>query len=238
MKCMQIEKTTCIQKHETTYRCCDKALPTCKKCEAEAIRIAKNLQRDHDLEMMRERSQKAYALELSEIQDEIAHERRWQRDQLDLEKQKKTIEQHRQDLANLRMDFADLSMSAKNNASSAHGSNDPKMSPDNSASVNSPQQTSPSAEDRAGSPNLGQPKNGTNSSQPPSLPKEEWEHQKMFENARNDALDEMMSMIGLDNIKDQFLSVKSKVDTTVRQNVDLKGERFGAALLGNPGTGK
>jgi SpoVK/Ycf46/Vps4 family AAA+-type ATPase len=28
------------------------------------------------------------------------------------------------------------------------------------------------------------------------------------------------------------------VDTVVRQNVSLKGERFGAALLGNPGTGK
>lgn len=42
---------------------------------------------------------------------------------------------------------------------------------------------------------------------------------------------------GLESVKQQFLSIKAKVDTVVRQNVSLKGERFGAALLGNPGTG-
>lgn len=45
-------------------------------------------------------------------------------------------------------------------------------------------------------------------------------------------------MIGLESVKQQFLTIKIKVDTVVRQNVPLKGERFGAALLGNPGTGK
>ena len=42
---------------------------------------------------------------------------------------------------------------------------------------------------------------------------------------------------GLESVKQQFLAIKAKVDTVVRQNVSLKGERFGAALLGNPGTG-
>lgn len=47
-----------------------------------------------------------------------------------------------------------------------------------------------------------------------------------------------MGMIGLEDVKQKFLSVKAKVDTTIRQGVSLKGERFGAALLGNPGTVK
>jgi hypothetical protein len=38
-------------------------------------------------------------------------------------------------------------------------------------------------------------------------------------------------------VKEQFLAIKNKIDTLVRQNVPLKGERLGAALLGNPGTG-
>ena len=46
-----------------------------------------------------------------------------------------------------------------------------------------------------------------------------------------------MGMIGLEDVKEQFLSIKEKIDTAVRQNVDMKDERFGAALLGNPGTG-
>jgi hypothetical protein len=44
-------------------------------------------------------------------------------------------------------------------------------------------------------------------------------------------------MIGLEDVKQQFLAIKAKVDTTIRQGVPLKDERFGAALLGNPGTG-
>jgi hypothetical protein len=43
---------------------------------------------------------------------------------------------------------------------------------------------------------------------------------------------------GLEAVKQQFLDIKAKVDTVVRQNVSLKGERYGAVLLGNPGTGK
>lgn len=47
----------------------------------------------------------------------------------------------------------------------------------------------------------------------------------------------MLIILGLESVKQQFLAIKAKVDTVVRQNVSLKGERFGAALLGNPGTG-
>ncbi|GME65999.1 AAA family ATPase [Neofusicoccum parvum] len=45
-------------------------------------------------------------------------------------------------------------------------------------------------------------------------------------------------MIGLENVKDEFLAIKAKIDVAVRQNIEMKNERFGAALLGNPGTGK
>lgn len=59
----------------------------------------------------------------------------------------------------------------------------------------------------------------------------------MFEGAQNDALDELMTMIGLEDVKRQFLEIKIKIDIAARQGVDVKRERFGAALLGNPGTG-
>jgi len=39
-------------------------------------------------------------------------------------------------------------------------------------------------------------------------------------------------------VKQKFLDIKAKVDAMVRQNASLKNERFGAVLLGNPGTGK
>jgi hypothetical protein len=46
-----------------------------------------------------------------------------------------------------------------------------------------------------------------------------------------------MQMIGLEKVKEEFLAVKSKVDTALRQGVSMASERFSCSMLGNPGTG-
>ncbi|KAI4276042.1 MAG: hypothetical protein L6R38_005763, partial [Xanthoria sp. 2 TBL-2021] len=71
-----------------------------------------------------------------------------------------------------------------------------------------------------------------------SQAKPDWEYQKRFENADNEHLDALMEMIGLESVKQQVLTIKTKIDTSIRHGVNVKDERFGAALLGNPGTGK
>jgi hypothetical protein len=67
--------------------------------------------------------------------------------------------------------------------------------------------------------------------------KTEWQRQKDQENAINPAIDEIMEMIGLEKVKEQVLRIKAKVETSIRQDTDLKKERLGLVLLGNPGTG-
>ena len=71
-----------------------------------------------------------------------------------------------------------------------------------------------------------------------SASRSEWQRQKDQENANNPAIDKIMEMIGLENVKAQVLRIKSKVETSIRQGTDLKKERLGLILLGNPGTGK
>ncbi|OJZ81129.1 hypothetical protein ASPFODRAFT_146329 [Aspergillus luchuensis CBS 106.47] len=71
-----------------------------------------------------------------------------------------------------------------------------------------------------------------------SAARDEWERQKTEEGQSNTALDILMDMVGLESVKDSFLAIKAKVDVVVRQGASLLEERFGAALLGNPGTGK
>ncbi|EMT74599.1 P-loop containing nucleoside triphosphate hydrolase protein [Fusarium oxysporum II5] len=66
----------------------------------------------------------------------------------------------------------------------------------------------------------------------------EWKNMKDVEGARNAALDKLMGMIGLESVKDQILSIKSTVDTKIRQGFSLGDERWSCSLLGNPGTGK
>ena len=72
----------------------------------------------------------------------------------------------------------------------------------------------------------------------PSPSEAEWKRQRELEGARNDAIDAIMKMTGLESVKDQLLRIKSKIDTAQRQNASLKGERFNIVFLGNPGTGQ
>lgn len=64
-----------------------------------------------------------------------------------------------------------------------------------------------------------------------------WKHQKTHELADNEHIDAIMGMIGLESVKSQILTIKDRVDTSLRRGDSLLTERFNAILLGNPGTG-
>jgi hypothetical protein len=70
----------------------------------------------------------------------------------------------------------------------------------------------------------------------PSPSAEEWQRQKAL-GAVNPAIDELMDMIGLEEVKRQVLNIKAKVEVCKRQRVDLRSERFNIIFQGNPGTG-
>ncbi|KAM0516959.1 hypothetical protein ACHAPE_005071 [Trichoderma viride] len=67
---------------------------------------------------------------------------------------------------------------------------------------------------------------------------QEWEDMKRDTGASNGALDELMSLIGLESVKGEFLAKKSEIDLAIRQETPLSDSRFSCSLLGNPGTGK
>ena len=73
----------------------------------------------------------------------------------------------------------------------------------------------------------------------PSPSASEWEEMKKG-GYWSPALDELMGMVGMEDVKRQLLKIKILVHTAREQRVDLtlKDERFSIALLGNPGTGK
>ncbi|OCL11002.1 P-loop containing nucleoside triphosphate hydrolase protein [Glonium stellatum] len=52
------------------------------------------------------------------------------------------------------------------------------------------------------------------------------------------AIDELMAMIGLEDVKNQVLAINNKAQVCELQGIDLAGERFNAIFQGNPGTGK
>ena len=65
----------------------------------------------------------------------------------------------------------------------------------------------------------------------------EWESRKA-QGETNEALDELMSLTGLENVKAKILSMKAWMEMAKQQGVNLADERLNIALLGNPGVGK
>ncbi|VUC31534.1 unnamed protein product [Clonostachys rosea] len=66
----------------------------------------------------------------------------------------------------------------------------------------------------------------------------EWLRQKRERNEENEHLDQLMSMVGLEQIKAHFLAVKDRVDIAKRWKEDIKGISLDLILHGNNGTGK
>lgn len=73
---------------------------------------------------------------------------------------------------------------------------------------------------------------------PQSAAATEWKRLKREVNYENPALDDLMDMTGIEEVKQQFLDIRSWIETSRRQGVDTKTECYNFMLLGNPGTGK
>jgi DNA repair exonuclease SbcCD ATPase subunit len=156
--------------------------------------------------------QEAYRKELQEIEDELDHQRRLLKYEAEREEQKKNLQQQRADLESLK---DSVKRAEEQKARQKRSANERAL--------------------RSGKPDSGSP---SEERADPGTTKFEWQQLKKLEGAKCPTLDELMDMIGLEDVKAQFLSVKSKVDTILRQNSSLKSERFSCSLLGNPGTGE
>ncbi|KAI3396201.1 hypothetical protein diail_339 [Diaporthe ilicicola] len=227
MRCHRVEdhsKMPCPHKVE---RVCDRGhklkMPChmrndkCRTCAKEDLEAERRIKRDLKLEAERQAREAAYKRDLEEIQDEIDHERRTIRYRKDEVEQQITLAQQRADLAALRETSERILKAPKPQAKQQMPGSFPELDPP----------TPPTDADSADSLE-GLPDN----------PEQEWKYLKQFEGAKSETLDELMRMIGLELVKLAFLSVKSRVDTAIRQEISLGKERFGCSMLGNPGTGK
>ncbi|KAE9967806.1 hypothetical protein BLS_006160, partial [Venturia inaequalis] len=168
--------------------------------------------RNEYLDAERDAKRAAYAQQLAEAQAEIDHHKRRLRDNREAADLAKALEHRKLQLANLKE-------STKNLDEKKQSSGELK-----SAAVSKPPRKVVAAED------------GEEDAW--SSAKKLWEYFKRSDGAGNEALDNLMDMIGLEEVKDKFLSIKLEIDTAVRQELDMSNKRFGCSMLGNPGTGK
>ncbi|KAI2626215.1 P-loop containing nucleoside triphosphate hydrolase protein [Xylaria nigripes] len=259
MPCHQTMVDHCSNGHELIWRCSDRRPPPCQTCRLEKEERDRKARRDKDLELERQAKQRAYAKQLAAVKDAIAEKQQAIKDQQEELLRVKIIRQHEAQLARVRKEAKKVT--AQDVLSDSHGTaqGEPDRGKVTSDKGQGPmhnqedQQQSSSGKPLATQPESGEehPEEGDdvpdtvhtdevefNPVRQQSAAEKDWRKQKSLNLDSNEALDSLMDMIGLESVKQEFLTIKARVDTTVRQGVDLKGDRFGTSLLGNPGTGK
>jgi hypothetical protein len=206
-----------------TRRCHDKAAAICKKCEAELRAQEERQKRDYKLDQERQAKQQAYAAKLAEIEDEISHQKRLIKDQDEEQARQNALAQRKQDLLNLKEKGTGAPKAPVEPPSTLQR----PITPQNSEGSR-PQATTPSvpaASSDTSDPTSDDGAPAQSDAQPDwneSEARDDWLEQKELWGAENEALDSLMSMIGLESVKEQFLAIKDKIDTLVRQDVPLK----------------
>lgn len=229
MPCTLVLNSQCSNGHKQTWQCQKGPPALCQKCEQKKKRDDDNLRREFELQQQRDTAQRQHDAELAKLEAQISEQQALIRDAQLAEDRRAALEQKRSDLANVA-DSATRAAARQSHTKPAEPAQSP--APPKSLLTSLGQQVSSVASaisDRlAGVPE-------SSSVQSPSA--DEWCRQQQVDGEKNDALDDLMGMTGLEDVKAQALAIKAKIDTLKRQGVTLKGERFNCVFQGNPGTG-
>ncbi|KZT25311.1 P-loop containing nucleoside triphosphate hydrolase protein [Neolentinus lepideus HHB14362 ss-1] len=227
MPCEHLSRKNCPNGHLQSWKCHQGEPISCKKCDQEAKLAEKKQREEFALQEKRDEEQRAHAQRMAELDQKIAQQRAAIRDaQLAAERAmaKQQKEKELQEATALSNQAASsVLQSAKTSLSSFV------------------QSFMPSASNPSPPNNTTQPPPLEKTSKPKSsdpTPEDNWNRQKNLFGATSSAIDAIMELSGLEEVKAGILRIKDKVDTAARQNSSLADERFNACMLGNPGTGK
>ncbi|KAI1172371.1 P-loop containing nucleoside triphosphate hydrolase protein [Nemania sp. FL0916] len=259
IQCDEALNDICANGHRLVWPCHAKRPPPCQTCRLEKEAKERKARRDQELELDRQAKQRAYAKELAALKDKIAGKQQAIADRREQMLREQNLRQHEADLARVTKEAEVLSKQKTSlvNTGSVRSKVNPSDKESNTRNLIETQDDRPKGTPTQELAERSQhddqeTQNGNEPDAPrtdddheeesltvhqPSLAGSDWQQQKDLEFASNEALDSLMNMIGLETVKKEFLKIKARADTAVRQGVDLTNDRFGAALLGNPGTG-
>ncbi|CAH0038913.1 unnamed protein product [Clonostachys rhizophaga] len=212
--CSRVIEELCERGHKTKVPCGTTARKSrCDLCVKQDQDIARRAKRDFEMEKKRMERQQEYATRTLKLDDEIDEQRRAIR--YDAEEKQEAV-----DLKKKEATLDELKARRKRAQELANRKDQEERT----------RKTAPPKGDEK---SLG--KHRANETSSPA--EQEWNDMK-DQGEANQALDELMELIGLESVKDEFLSTKTSLELKIRQGVPLNKERLSCSLLGNPGTGK
>ena len=231
MLCEYVLHDQCSKGHKRSWECHRPPPKVCIKCEEDAKRRQDEQQRVLKMQEKRDRDAKDHLARMSKLDDMLESERQRMKDAQASRERTAAIRQKEQDIEKIRA-LADES-------DCLPWQPQLQPAPITAADPNFHAQTSthPNSTNSVLAPNLAKSKAHEGHTRRESVAKEEWENQKRLDNASNEAIDSVMDMVGLEEVKLQILRIKAKIDASVRQNSEMKDDRLNVSFLGNPGTG-
>jgi hypothetical protein len=230
MLCERVIEFKCSNNH-SQKRKCHKAQPaTCNQCELDDQRRQRELQAALCRQDLEDKARVKHDAEMTDLDRQIQLIREQFNDSRVAEERARALIQKRRDLERAKQmvhsDKPDIS--TNNPTDSAKRPNIP-ASPTNTGKT---QLSNDNQSQDASVDDIPQNESGKTAAEL------EWDRQKRVDNAANDAIDTIMGLTGLENVKMQILQIKAKTEILARQGASLSKERLGMVLLGNPGTGK
>lgn len=229
MLCEHILEFKCVKGHLQKYKCHTNQPGTCRTCQREDERRQKELQAELERQAKRDQEQAEYAAKLAELDQQIRLVREKVADEQAAEERAQALEQKKRDLdmaRHLAQEPPNVAPRTKPEAATAHSV----------SSTSGPATVARHHTARGQEKNPGIDQNETEDMK--SAPEREWDRQKRVDGDSNASIDALMDLTGLKDVKAKILSIKAKVETVLRQGTDMKNERLGIVLLGNPGTGR
>lgn len=255
--CQVVLTRKCENGHIVKWKCHATPPLTCSTCERARKEALKKAQKDLEDQRRRDENKLKHLNEVAKLEEEMEKISRSRSDKRIVEEQQNVLAQKRKDLATAkRLASQPQVPSQEENSDDIYSDDDnpvTKTNPQFGAQKSKNQdQTSASIPTSTPPPKKTTKPQGKKQSSSTALQshltsavdhnssksRTEWQRQKDQENAHNPAIDKIMEMVGLEDVKDKVLKIKAKVDTSKRQGTDLTKERLGLVLLGNPGTGK
>jgi DNA repair exonuclease SbcCD ATPase subunit len=228
MQCEEILFDQCPQGHDRRWKCHSGVPSVCRDCEQEVKRAKKKQEREFAAQQKRQTEQKAHEERLARLDDELRKRTSELQDIAAAKDREAAIRQKEADLADLTTRLQKdtqkiLSVKSANSKTppppSAVGKATTRVA-SSPIHVNAVPVTSIT----------GTPDKHANC-------RDEWENQKTVNGDYNPPLDDIMNLVGLENVKRKILKIYNKLEILKKQNANLQKERLSVAMLGNPGTG-
>ncbi|KAG8626459.1 hypothetical protein KVT40_005404 [Elsinoe batatas] len=243
MKCEAVMVDTCADNHKLSWKCGDGRPPQCLTCEKKKRATADRLKKEHEQRLRATIAQKEHEQQIAGIEAKIEAERQ-QLKEHDLQQARQiAIEQKLRDLALIKqqtMQKMQNDMAAGPAQSHGRQSQPPTIPAISNEHAGGITNEAAQASVPGGLPSKLDPVQSSelSSLEPKGPAGLEWDRMKDVDGISVDAIDKIMDMTGLEDVKAQFLGVLQKLQIAQRQGTSLQDERLGTSLLGNPGTGK